>query len=168
MAPGVFLSRAETQNTTLAQPLDCYRREIAPQKRGARTEQSHLKSISEDPVASCVVAHIAGKELAAFRNRQLKTVPASILNRELNILSHVFTMAAQERNIHPPLGSPVQLMRRPRVQNKRETAASWVTSKRGSWPPLESMAMARSPLLSPGSSRPPCVEVRLPPCDGNT
>ena len=108
MAPGVFLSRAETQNTTLAQPLDCYRREITPQKRGARMEQSHLKIISEDPVARCVVAPIAGKELAAYRNRQLKTVPASILNREINILSHVFTVAAQEWHIHLPWGNPVQ------------------------------------------------------------
>ena len=120
MAPGVFLSRAETQNTTLAQLLDWYRREITPQKRGARMEQSHLKIISEDPVARCVVAPIAGKELAACRNRRLKTVSPSILNREINILSHVFTVAAQGWHIHLPWGNPVRLVRRPRVQNKRD------------------------------------------------
>ena len=120
MDRGVFVSRAEAESTTPVQLLDRYQREITPQKRGARMEQSHLKIISEDPVARCVVAPIAGKELAACRNRRLKTVSPSILNREINILSHVFTVAAQGWHIHLPWGNPVRLVRRPRVQNKRD------------------------------------------------
>ncbi|AWP23170.1 hypothetical protein C4901_07380 [Acidiferrobacter sp. SPIII_3] len=40
IARGVFVSRAEAENTTLGQLLDRYQREITPQKRGARMEQS--------------------------------------------------------------------------------------------------------------------------------
>ena len=119
MDRGVFVSRAEAESTTLVQLLDRYQREITPQKRGARMEQSHLKIISEDPVARCTVAHIAGKELTAYKNRRLKAVSASTLNRELNILSHVFTVAAQEWHIHLPWGNPVRLVSRPRVDDKR-------------------------------------------------
>ena len=116
---GVFVSRAEAESTTLVQLLDRYQREITPQKRGARMEQSHLKIISEDPVARCTVANIAGKELTAYKNRRLKAVSASTLNRELNILSHVFTVAAQEWHVHLPWGNPVRLVSRPRVNDKR-------------------------------------------------
>ena len=120
IARGVFISRAEAEKTTLAQPLDRYQREITPQKRGARMEQSHLKIISEDAVARCAVAHITGKELTAYKKRRLGVVSASTLNRELNILSHVFTVAAQEWHIHLPWGNPVRLVSRPRVDGKRE------------------------------------------------
>ncbi|MHB1565219.1 MAG: tyrosine-type recombinase/integrase [Acidiferrobacter sp.] len=120
MDRGVFVSRSEAEHTTLAQLINRYLQEITPQKRGARMEQSHLKIINEDPVARCTVAHIAGKELTAYKNRRLKCVSASTLNRELNILSHVFTVASQEWHIHLPWGNPVRLVSRPRANDKRD------------------------------------------------
>jgi integrase len=120
MDRGVFASRVEAESTTLAQLLDRYQREITPQKRGAAMEQSHLRMIVQDPIVHRFVARVAGKELTAYKNRRLTTVSASTLNRELNILSHVFTVAAQEWHIHLPWGNPVRLVSRPRVNDKRD------------------------------------------------
>jgi integrase len=116
----VFVSRAEAANTTLAQLLDRYQREIATQKRGAIMERSHLRMIGQDPVAHGFISGITGKELTAYKNRRLKAVSASTLNRELNILSYVSTVAAQEWHVHLPWGNPVRLVSRPRANNKRE------------------------------------------------
>ena len=69
---------------------------VASQKRVAAMERSHLKVIGQDPIARCLVARITGRELTAYKNRRLAVVAGSTLNRELNVLSHVFTVAAQE------------------------------------------------------------------------
>ncbi|HUW99179.1 MAG TPA: site-specific integrase [Acidiferrobacter sp.] len=120
IARGVFVSRAEAQSTTLGQLIDRYLCEITPQKRGATMERSHLRMIGQDPVARGFISGITGKELTAYKNRRLKVVSASTLNRELNILSHVFTIAAQEWHMHLPWGNPVRLLRRPRADDKRD------------------------------------------------
>ena len=120
MDRGVFVSRAEAESTTLAELLDRYENEITPQKRGAAMERSHLKVIGQDPIARCFAARITGRELTAYKNRRLAVVAGSTLNRELNVLSHVFTVAAQEWHIHLPWGNPVRLLSRPRVNDKRD------------------------------------------------
>ena len=117
---GAFIPRAEAESTTLMQLLGRYLEEVTPGKRGATGERSHLRMIRQDPVGRCFVGTITGKDLAAYKARRLKAVSASTLNRELNILSHVFTIAAQEWHIHLPWGNPVRLVSRPRVQDKRE------------------------------------------------
>ncbi|WP_145960656.1 hypothetical protein [Acidiferrobacter sp. SPIII_3] len=48
------------------------------------------------------------------------------MNRELNILSHVFTVAAQEWHIHLPWGNPVRLVSRPRVDDRELNILSHV------------------------------------------
>ena len=120
MDRGVFVSRVEAETTTLTELLVRYQEEITPQKRGATMERSHLKVIGQDPIARCFVARITGKELTAYKNRRLAVVAGSTLNRELNVLSHVFTVAAQEWHIHLPWGNPVRLLSRPRVNDKRD------------------------------------------------
>ena len=93
---------------------------VASQKRVAAMERSHLKVIGQDPIARCLVARITGRELTAYKNRRLAVVAGSTLNRELNVLSHVFTVTAQEWHIHLPWGNPVRLLSRPRVNDKRD------------------------------------------------
>ena len=120
MDRGVFGSWADAESTTLAKLVDRYPHEIASQKRRAAMERSHIKAIGQDPIARCFVARITGRELTAYKNRRLAVVAGSTLNRELNVLSHVFTVAAQEWHIHLPWGNPVRLLSRPRVNDKRD------------------------------------------------
>ena len=70
----MFVSRAEAANTTLAQLLDRYQREITTQKRGAIMERSHLRMIGQDPVAHGFISGITGKELTAYKNRRLSGI----------------------------------------------------------------------------------------------
>ena len=120
MDRGVFGSWADAESTTLAKLVDRYPHEIASQKRRAAMERSHIKAIGQDPIARCFVARITGRELTAYKNRRLAVVAGSTLNRELNVLSHVFTVTAQEWHIHLPWGNPVRLLSRPRVDDKRD------------------------------------------------
>ena len=120
MDRGVFGSWADAESTTLAKLVDRYPHEIASQKRRAAMERSHIKAIGQDPIARCFAARITGRELTAYKNRRLAVVAGSTLNRELNVLSHVFTVAAQEWHIHLPWGNPVRLLSRPRVNDKRD------------------------------------------------
>ena len=120
MDRGVFGSWADAESTTLAKLVDRYPHEIASQKRRAAMERSHIKAIGQDPIARCFVARITGRELTAYKNRRLAVVAGSTLNRELNVLSHVFTVAAQEWHIHLSWGNPVRLLSRPRVNDKRD------------------------------------------------
>ena len=120
MDRGVFVSRVEADSTTLADLLDRYRHEITPQKRGAENEGSHIRIIGQDPIARCFISTLTGKVLAGYRDRRLKSVSASTVNRELNILSHVLSIAAKEWHFHLPWGNPVSLLRRPKSADKRE------------------------------------------------
>ena len=117
---GTFISRADTESTTLAALLDRYEREITPQKRGAAGERSHIRMIRQDCLARCCIPAITGKTLTQYRDRRLESVSASTLNREINILSHVFTVAARDWHSHLPWGNPVRMLRRPRVDDRRE------------------------------------------------
>ncbi len=117
---GMFVQRTEAENTTLAQLLDRYQKEVTSTKRGAPQESSHLKIIRQHPLSQRFVAAIFPKDLAQYRDDRLKVVSPSTVNRELNVLSHVFTVALQDWGIPFPSGNPVQNTRRPKVNDKRD------------------------------------------------
>ncbi|MBN6741694.1 site-specific integrase [Acidithiobacillus sp. MC6.1] len=120
MDRGVFVQRTEAENTTLADLLDRYQKEVTSAKRGAAQESSHIKVIRQHPIAQRFVASIFPKDLAQYRDDRLKVVSPSTVNREFNILSHVFTVAQQDWGIPFPVGNPVQGTRRPKVDDKRD------------------------------------------------
>ncbi len=62
--------------------------------------------------------------MAQHKAERLKQVSPATFNRELNVLSHVFTVARKEWHMHLPWGNPVQLVRRPKADDKRERRLS--------------------------------------------
>jgi len=114
IARGVFVSRAEAESTTLKELLERYSKEVTPSKKGAVTEQQKINLLLKDKLANRIVATIHGKDIASFRDRRLKKVSESTVNRDLNLLGHVFTVAIQDWGINLP-GNPVHLIRRPKV-----------------------------------------------------
>ena len=79
---------------TVRQLLDRYADEVSPSKGGARWEQIRLRKIAKElPVR---VAELDAAMLAEWRNARLKQVSASSVNRELNLISAVFTHAIKE------------------------------------------------------------------------
>ncbi len=120
MRRGTHIDRSQSETTTLTDLLDQYEKEITPTKRGAAQEISRLAVLKKQPLADLRLPAITGKVMAEHKKQRLKQVSPATFNRELNVLSHVFTVAQKEWHTYLPWGNPVALVRRPRADDKRE------------------------------------------------
>ncbi len=120
MERGIFISRAETENTTLHEALERYAAEITPRKRSAVTERGRISMILRDPIASLSLAALDGAAVAAFRDRRLKVnAPKSVCN-DLVLLRHVLQVGDREWRLHLPRGNPVDSVRKPQPPRGRD------------------------------------------------
>ncbi|MGC9271708.1 site-specific integrase [Acidiphilium sp.] len=119
MDKGLFVDFSEAERTTLDELLDRYRSDVTPAKRGAAAELSKIAVIKRHPIVRRPVAGITGADLAQYRDDRLREVSPATVNRELTIVSHVFSVAMQEWRIILPRGNPVMAMRRPRTPEGR-------------------------------------------------
>lgn len=95
---------------------DRYAREVSPEKGGYRWEIIRLKTISAGfPMAAL---EVDGATLAEWRDKRLLTVSASSVNRELNLISAVFTRAIKEWRL-PMTVNPVHTIMRPKMPHHR-------------------------------------------------
>lgn len=95
-----------------------YAREVSTNKRGSRWEFVRLDFLSRDPVADIRLADIGKEHIAQWRDRRLKEVSGSTVNRDLNLISHCFAIARDEwRWIRE---SPTTGVRRPRESPPRD------------------------------------------------
>lgn len=113
MDRGVFVSRKEAESTTLAEALDRYEREVSSGKKGHAKEKYAIDHWRKSPLASRFLANIRSSDLSKWRDDRLQEVAPSTVNRLLNLLSHVFTVAAQDWGMGG-LFNPVQNVRRPK------------------------------------------------------
>jgi integrase len=100
---------------TLHELFDRYACEVSPNKSGGRTEVIRLSNWAnkaEHPEFDCKVRNFGKKEIQSWRDRRLKSVSAASVNRELNLVSSVFTHAIKEWDIPFP-ANPVSLISRP-------------------------------------------------------
>ena len=82
MRRGVFVSRAESEQTTLYECLKRYLVEITPYKKGRVQEASRVRNLQKHPLAKKFMAGIRGADLAVFRDDQLQRVgrrPCSVI-----------------------------------------------------------------------------------------
>ena len=119
MVRGVFVARNEAENTTLAEALDRYEREIVPAKKGAVQESSRIRIWKRTPLAKRFLASIQGKDIAAWRDERLKSVSPKTVCLELALLSHVFMIAVNEWGM-AGLINPVQQVRKPKLPSGRD------------------------------------------------
>lgn len=98
-----------------------YATEVSPEKRGGRWEIIRLTALARDPAFHGIATNIDGADLAAWRDRRLKSVKSSTVNRELNLISAVFSRAIYEWRL-VLAKNPVSDMQRPphpRSRNRR-------------------------------------------------
>ncbi|HQU15454.1 MAG: hypothetical protein B7Z66_07330 [Chromatiales bacterium 21-64-14] len=120
MQRGVFISRIEAENTTLAEVLRRYASEVTPSKKGAAKEESRISVFLRDPIASRTLAALDGATVAEFRDRRLKiNAPKSVRN-DLTLLRHVLQVADREWRLFLPRGNPVDAVRKPPAPRGRE------------------------------------------------
>ena len=118
---GIAVDRRSAQQTSLADVLERYRREVTPAKRGAADENLRLRAMAQRPFARIRMSSLTSSHLAAYRDERLKVVSGATVNREFNILSHAIETARREWDIYLP-ANPCALVRRPpqgRPRNRR-------------------------------------------------
>jgi integrase len=109
---GEWIDQTQSKVTTLADLLDRYQSEVTSTKRGKDIETLRIACIKRSSIAKYSVAAISGQLLADYRDTRLKTVKGSTVNRELSLLSHVFTIAFREWGYDLHI-NPASLVRKP-------------------------------------------------------
>ncbi len=93
---GRIAPEAKNKKRTVGEVFWRYAEEVSVTKRGWRWENIRLKSLCKEPLAKVKLIELTRQDLANFRDRRLKSVSASTVNRELNLISAVFTKARKE------------------------------------------------------------------------
>ncbi|ONA16683.1 site-specific integrase [Burkholderia pseudomallei] len=139
---GAWISRSEAEATTLYDALTRYVAEIVPAKKGAAQEESVLRACKAEELAKRPLAAIRSTDVARLRDQWLKDYKPATVLRRLAVLSHVFNIARKEWGMES-LSNPVELVRKPQVENARtrritvndpvsgESGADDTTSDRG-------------------------------------
>ena len=119
MLAGRFVDTSEAQNTTLRTALERYREEVTPSKKGAYQEKNRINQLLERPICELPLTKVTSSQVAQYRDGRLQAVSPSSVQKELALLSHLFTIAVTEWGING-LDNPVKKIRKPKVKNQRD------------------------------------------------
>jgi len=104
---------------TLSQALVRYLAEVSVAKKGHAGERSIVRAWLATRLAGLRVDRIRNTDLGEIRDAWLASVAASTVVRRLALLSHVFTVLRKDWGLSW-LANPVQLVRRPGVEDARD------------------------------------------------
>ncbi|MGV4856352.1 tyrosine-type recombinase/integrase [Acetobacter senegalensis] len=100
-------------NQTVADLFRRYADEVSPLRRGERWEQIRLAAFCRSSRFAVPLSLFSAVDMAAWRDDRLCEVAASTINRDLNLMSAVFTHAIKEWRA-PLQSNPVSDIKRPR------------------------------------------------------
>jgi len=123
MARGVFVSRSESESTTLKDALDRYKQEILPTKKSQYSILSQIRLIS-DRLGQYSLAAITPSLLAKYRDERGKEVGPQTVKHDLSLLSRLFNVAIKEWGIALPMGNPLRQVRMPKLPSGRDRRVS--------------------------------------------
>ncbi|WP_343527844.1 site-specific integrase [Sphingomonas sp.] len=113
-----------SEGATAADAFDRYADEISPGKGGARWEKVRLKMLKRRyPIFQRPIRSITGPDIADWRDKRLAQVSPSTVNRELGLVSAVFTHAMREWRLGVTV-NPCTLVTRPRNPRPRTQRVS--------------------------------------------
>jgi integrase len=148
----------------LADILERYRDEISPKKRGHLVEQYRIDSLLRAPLAKLYVRDATPMVFSTYRDLRLSQVSPETVRKELQILSHMFTVAEREWGL-ALAGNPIAQIKRPAPSEARtrrvlageyrrlETAARHPRAASYLWPLINfaiETAMRRGEILALG------------------
>jgi integrase len=100
-----------------------YMKEVSPTKDGEKWEVKRLNSLLDaDPLAQVRTQRLSETNIAEWRDRRLKSVSGSTVNREWNLLSSVFSTAVKEWKWLKT--NPMSNVKRPKSNNPRSRRPS--------------------------------------------
>lgn len=114
---GLFFDRTVAERTTLSSLIARYREEILPEKSGKHLAPS-LRQL-DSVFGKYAVSGINSEMIADHRNARLKTVSASTIRKEVNLLSKLFDLAGKEWGI-PIAANPCAMVSRPAEPKGRD------------------------------------------------
>lgn len=115
---GIFVSRIETERTTLHDLIERYRVEVLPGKRGKHFGPA-LKVLDEH-FGKYSLAALSPKLVASFRDKRTKAgLSASTVKKEINLLSKLIDLAGKEWGVALP-ANPCAMVSRPVEKNTRD------------------------------------------------
>lgn len=130
VAPEVIVNEpAVAEGITVADTLKRYADEVSPNKRGGRWEQIRLRMlIRRYPLFQRPITSITGPDIADWRDTRMVQVSASTVNRELCLISAVFTQAMKEWRLGLT-ANPCSQVTKPRKPRPRTQRVSIVERK---------------------------------------
>ena len=97
MDRGIFVSRTESERTTLKEALDRYWTEIASKKSHPQQEKQRIERWKAHGLSHRYIASLRGADFAKYRDQRLEAGRATNTVRlELAIISHLFEIARKE------------------------------------------------------------------------
>jgi len=144
ISKGEFVDTKLARETTVGDLIDKYLLEVTPKKKGAEVEEIRLKALKRDKIAGFSVFNCTPAVVAAYRDRRLKSVSGSTVNRDMNLLHHVFEKGRKDWGValaqNPVSGTSRPVNNPPR--SRRLAAAEEVRL-------LAEASKARNPWLRP-------------------
>lgn len=110
---GLYRNPSEDLKQTTADLFQKFAEEVSPGRKGGRWEITRLERfIREDEFTRRKLNQLTPDDIRAWRDRRLKQVSAATVNREMNLISGVFTYAIKEWGLTLK-ENPVHLVKRP-------------------------------------------------------
>ena len=112
----------QVSQITVGDLMKQYELEFSRKKGGYDWEQKQITKMLRTPMAELLVGDVTKAHIREWRNKRLETVQGSTVNREWNLLSHIFSMARDEYEYISV--SPFTGVRRPKDNPDRDRLIS--------------------------------------------
>lgn len=120
MDRGVYVDRRESEQTTLAEAIERYKREIIPLKAHPKQECQRVDRWLQNPLAKRYLATLRGFDFAKYRDsRRAEGRAENTIRLELQAVSHIFVIARKEWGMEN-LTNPVSNIRKPGGSKERD------------------------------------------------
>ena len=120
MRRGVFVSRAEAEDTTLAEALNRYAIEVSAAKKTANREIYTIRWWQSSALGPRSLASIRGKDIASvLAAKEAEGAAPHTIHLYLALLSHMFTMARRVWGMEG-LSNPTEFVRKPKLPQGRD------------------------------------------------
>ncbi|WP_374266813.1 site-specific integrase [Zoogloea sp.] len=119
MDAGTWADQSAAMQTTLAEALVRYEKEVTSGKKGADTERVRITKWKRHKLAQKALGTLKASDFAGYRDARLKDgAAAATVRLELAIISNLFNVARKEWSFEG-LANPIEAMRLPTSKNAR-------------------------------------------------
>jgi integrase len=119
--------RGQIVKKTVRQCMERYSAEVSPTKKNEKWEQTRIRFFLADDTglafADKIADDVTADDLAKWRDMRLKVLKGSTINRDLNLISAVFSTARDEWGWCSQ--SPTRKLRRPPDTKPRDRLITW-------------------------------------------